>query len=191
MDPAAANEVTHFVTNPSAFAAIIALAYGLIKLLEIAITALAKKYAKGGDKAQSIEVSLDPELTAKITEMNDKISSMHGVMNKSDNDGTPMVYSSRSGTEAVRDIAVIIRNVSQTQERLAHVMERLEQKFAEHDRMDHAVQSSINNSLERLTKAFDDHDRRVAESMNIQNDILRIAQANQISILKHLAGDRE
>jgi hypothetical protein len=98
-----------------------------------------------------------------------------------------MVYSSRSGMEAVRDIAVIIRNVSQTQERLAHVMERLEGKFADHDRADHVIQSQINASIERMVKTFDEHDKRVSESINIQSDILRIAEQNQEAILRHLA----
>jgi hypothetical protein len=179
------NEVTHLVTNPSALAALIAVSYGLVKLLEMTITALVKKYTKG-DKQQSIDVSFDPEITNRITKISDKVEQMHSVMSKSDNDGTPMVYSSRSGMEAVRDIAVIIRNVSMTQERLAHVMERLEQKFTEHDRMDHTVQSNINISLERLMKAFDDHDKRVSEGLILQNDILRIAQANQEVIIRYL-----
>lgn len=191
MDAGAANDVAHIVTSPSAFAAIVALAYGLVKLLEMTITALVKKYTKSGDKAQSVEVTFDPEMMQKLTAMNEKVTAMYSVMSKSDNDGTPMVYSSRSGMEAVRDIAVIIRNVSQTQERLAHVMERLETKFAEHDRSDHTVQSNINSSLERLLKAFDDHDRRVSESINTTNEIMRIAQQNQISILKHLTGEKD
>lgn len=186
MDPAASQEVTHFVANPSAFAALVAVSLGLVKLLEITIIAVIKRYTKSGDRTQQVEVTLDPELTDKISQMNEKVTTMYSVMSKSDNDGTPMVYSSRSGMEAVRDIAVIIRNVSQTQERLAHVMERLEQKFAEHDRTDHTIQTSINQTLERLMRAFDDHDRRVAESINTTNDILRIAQSNQIAILKHL-----
>jgi len=190
MDANSATEVTHLVTNPTAFAALVAISMGLVKLLEMTVTALVKKYGKG-DKSQQVEVTFDSEITEKIQQMSEHVNTMYNVMGRTDNDGTPMVYSSRSGMEAVRDIAVIIRNVSQTQERLAHVMERLEGKFADHDRNDHAVQTSINNSLERLLKTFDEHDRRVAESINTTNEVLRIAQQNQIAMLKHLQGKKE
>lgn len=174
---------TELVTSPSALGVAVAVALGLMRLLEITILAIVKKFGKGGHE-RVVDVSLDATLTEKINKMADRIGHVHDVVDKTDNDGIPMVYSSRSSVEATREIVMIIRNVSQTQERLAHVMERLEHKFLEHDRQDAVVQTNINNSLERLARAFDDHDRRVTESSQFQDEI-----ASQIEKTNELLGD--
>lgn len=182
MDPATATQMA----DPTTLAMLVAAVMGLIKVLEISIQALVKKYGKQ-DKTNDISITLDPDVTKKITAIADKIDQVHTVMQKTDNDGTPMVYSSRSGMEAVRDIAVIIRNVSMTQERLANVMDRLEQKFSEHDRTDSSVQQQIAGGLERLLRAFEDHDKRMASFMATQNDYLRTAQQNAETILRKVS----
>lgn len=170
MDPVAATEATHIMGSPSAFAAMIAVALGLMKLLEVAIMAIVKKYT-GKDGKPVVEVTLDPALIEKISSIADEVSHVHDVIRKTDNDGTPMVYSSRSGIEAVRELTMLLKSVSLTQERLAHVMDRLENKFIDHDRQDALIQNAINSTLERLLKAFDEHDNRVMEAIRLQNEI--------------------
>jgi hypothetical protein len=182
MDPQTAVTTTSALSNPSVFASMMALAFGLMKLLEITLTALFKKYKL--TKPQKIEVQLDPELAQRIMEMDEKLNSMSNVMGRTDNDGTPMVYSSRSGVDAVREIAIIMRNTSQTLERLAHMLERLEQKFVDHDRTDAATFANMNGQMERMMRSFDEHDKRVMESLNVQIDIRRIAEENRRKLEK-------
>jgi hypothetical protein len=174
MDPQSLTQITadapHIILSPQVFAAAIALSFGLIKLLELTLTALIKKYKP--EKPQQVVVEFDPEMQKRIADMDEKLNSMSNVLSRTDNDGTPMVYSSRSMVETIREIAVIIRNVSATQERLAHVMDRLEQKFSDHDRSDSIVQTQINQTLERLMRAFDDHDKRVHDAIAMQSEIL-------------------
>jgi hypothetical protein len=165
-------EVVNSAVNTPVLAAIIALAFGLVKVLVIEVQALVKKYGKP-QSAQAVEIQFDPEVSKRISDMSEQVDRMSNVMGKTDNDGTPMVYSSRSGMEAVRDIAVIIRSVSTAQERLARVMERLEERFVDHDKTDAATFHQMNSSLERLVKAFDDHDRRVADHAAVQTEILQ------------------
>ena len=164
VEPVGADGIIQLVSNPTGIGVAVAIALGFIRLLEILIVALVRKLNKNG-KEHVMEVTLDQDLVKRISDMAEKIGFLHDIVGKTDNDGTPMVYSSRSNVEATRDIVAIIRNVQLSQERTAHIMERLEQKFFEHDRQDAVVQTQINNSLERLTRAFDEHDKRVTQQL--------------------------
>lgn len=181
MPPPGTEQVLHF-SNPALLAALIALSMALVKVLEVAVSGLIKKYGKQKDTTTQIDVSLDSETQRRINETHDKIDRVAQLLSKTDNDGTPMVYSSRSGMEAVRDIAVIIRSVSLAQERLASIMERLEGKFSQHDQQDQLTFAQMNQSIVRLLEAFDDHDRRVMETLQLQQRIKEIAEANQIRL---------
>lgn len=177
MDPQTAVAGTKVVVDPTIMTSMMALAFGLMKLLELTLTALFKKYKPS--KPQHVEVEFDPELSKKINNMDEKLSAMVSVMARTDNDGTPMVYSSRTSVDAVREIVIVIRNISQTQERLAHMLERLEQKFVDHDRADNVLSAQINTTLDRMLRSFDEHDKRVMESLSLQMDIRRISEENR------------
>jgi hypothetical protein len=154
MDPAAVGQ-----SSPGLLAAFIAISLALVKILELSIVALIKKVKPPKDA--HVQVSLEPETLHKFTDVHTMVTDIHGLVKKTDNDGTPMIYSSRSGMEAVRDIAVIIRNVNQTQERIMSLIERLEQKFSDHDRADAIVQGEIAAALQRVGNQVEANGRRL------------------------------
>lgn len=137
--------------------ALIALAMGLVKVIETAVGALARRIRP--PRPQMVEVKLLPADSEALHDVRERVARMDGILAKTDNDGTPMVYSSRTGTEAVRDTAVIIRSIQQTQERILALIERLEDRFAQHDANDQKIQVSIVSTLERIAKVQEDHDR--------------------------------
>lgn len=144
-------------TNPATLAALIGLSLALVKVLEIAITGLVRKVRP--PKEQQVTVHLAQETVDRLDQVHAQVGDLHRIMTKTDNDGTPMVYSSRSGTEAVRDTAAIIRQIQIAQEQIIRLIEKMEQRFEQHDLNDQKVQGSLVTALERIARTTDDHDR--------------------------------
>lgn len=114
-------------------AGLFALALGLVKVVEVSIAMIAKRVS--GTKSEKVDkidrvvvVQLDPEVSRLIRDTHDRVHTLHDIVNVKDHDGVPMVYSSRTMAENVTLIAAAMKDVSSSQERLADVMEKIEDK---------------------------------------------------------------
>lgn len=115
--------------DASTTAGLFALAMGLMKVLEIMATWLVKKMGPTKEKSEKVlVVQLDPEVSRMIRDTHDNVHRMHDVLSVKDHDGVPMVYSSRTTAENVNSIAAAMRDVASAQERIAGVIEKIEDK---------------------------------------------------------------
>lgn len=183
-------------------AALIALIIALVQIMGKMFDWIFKKLSKNGGKesSSSITVQLDPEVSRLIKETADDMHEVKSTIGRVDVDGTPMVYSSRKGFDALGQLAQVVRDVATTQVRLAASLDRLESKFEAHDKADAITFQRMNTSLERvetladqnhdaltsygrdhasalvkldqIAEEFRDHDRRVMEAVSIQKDII-------------------
>ena len=142
--------------DPATTAAIFALLMAIVKVVEKIVSWATSKIPSKASKSVSAKVNtivhLDPGVSQAISETGRNVREMHAVLNRVDLDGTPMVYSSRSDTEHLRQTALIMQEVSRTMERIVDSLERLETKFEHHDRADTLSHSRIEDSLERVEK---------------------------------------
>lgn len=98
-------------------AGLIALALAVVKVLEVAIGALAKKMSPSKDEKVTV-VQFDPEVSRMIKATHDRVHTMHEVTNVKDHDGIPLVYSSRTVGEHVTATAAAVKDNSVKLDRL-------------------------------------------------------------------------
>lgn len=84
------------ISNESVHAAIIALALGLLKVVEILVGWIVKKF-NHGDKAPTAVtiVQLDPEASRMIRETNEMVADIHSAVDRTDPDGSLLIYGPR------------------------------------------------------------------------------------------------
>jgi hypothetical protein len=181
-------------------AALIALIIALVKIVEKMIDWIFRKVGpKTGREPGAITVQLDPEVSKLIKETADDMHEVKMTMSRVDVDGTPMVYSSRKGYDALNQLASVVRDIATTQVRLAAGLDRLEAQFTAHDRADAITFNRIDGSitrvenvassnhelllrfgkdheqalarLDKIQEEFNDHDRRVMEAVSLQKEI--------------------
>lgn len=113
-------------------AALLAISIGLLKIVEKVIEWGFKKVSERNGNAVNTgitSVQLDPESARYFREIYEKAHDIHNTISIKDNDGVPMVYSSRSNNENVKDIALCLRDVSSSQERITSALDKIEDKI--------------------------------------------------------------
>lgn len=128
--------------EPTTLAALLALTMALVKVVERLIDVGMEKIKARRPRAASgvTVVQLDADTTHIIREIAQKSSDMHAILHVRDNDGAPLVYSSRSAlsdvsdvlkevVEAQREVVDAQKNLAHTQERIIDRLETVEEKL--------------------------------------------------------------
>jgi hypothetical protein len=106
-------------------AALIAVAMGLVRIVEKIVEWGVKKMS--GEEKKAVVV-LDPDTTRIINEIHSRTLSLTETIGLRDPDGVPMVYSSRQVAEDVRATALVLRDISYTQQKLLDRLEALDDR---------------------------------------------------------------
>ena len=109
-------------------AGLIALAIGLVKIVEKLVEWVIKKMSPDGGKNV---VQLDPEMSRMVQETHARVVVMADTMSVKDGDGVPMVYSSRVIADDVRSTAMILKDISYTQQKLLDRLESLDERVSD------------------------------------------------------------
>jgi nitrate reductase NapAB chaperone NapD len=124
----------------AAMAGLISVIVALAKVIEALVGKVASSRKK--DKENSVPeaekpviVQLDPESSRMLRETYESTRNLENIVYLKDKDGVPLVYSPRSMTENVVQIATSMRDVVTTQERTVHVLERIEDKVDDNGRI--------------------------------------------------------
>lgn len=131
----------------------IAIAVLLSKVIEHLVGLLVKRFEKKEEEVIPI-VKLDPSVVAQLGEAAQSIHDMKNVMMKVDVDGTPLVYSSRTGLETLRTIAGAMQQLSSNQDRIAGTLEKLYEKFEMHDKQEQIERVKIESRLAGIESKF-------------------------------------
>lgn len=138
--------------SPEIAVGLVALVVGLVRIVEVilrwGLNKVQKKQAQGASKP--LVVQLDPEVSKIIHETDQNVRDMHMVMGRVDQDGTPMVYSSRSGIDTLREIAAMVKQAAASQERLAATLDRLDTRFTDHDQHEQITHNRMQDTLEAI-----------------------------------------
>ena len=127
-------------------AGLLALAMGLLKVLEVFGGWLVKKMSpdKEGSEKKVVVVQLDPEVSRLIHDTHDKVIRLHDINNVKDHDGIPLVYSSRTMAENVSAVAAAVRDVSSSQEKIVDVLKELDDKVEDNgDKLDDVLKAVV------------------------------------------------
>lgn len=95
-------------------------------------------------------VQLDPEVSRVIHETAQAIKGVSEIVERRDDSGVPLVYSDRRQEGAVVKIADVLKDLSETQRRLAESMARLDSRFETHDKTDTLTWARISDTLIRI-----------------------------------------
>lgn len=99
----------------------------IVALVEL-VKWLVQKVA-GGKKPGIAHARLEPETNSLIRELHDSTKKIEEIISLRDPDGIPFVYSPRSIVAVQKEIAEILRAVSVSQQRVAEVCERIEERL--------------------------------------------------------------
>lgn len=167
--------------DPTITAVLIALALVLAETIKLVVAWTAKKIRKDkGDDVQTVEVHLDPEVSRIIHEMSQEVRSLGGVISKSDQDGVPLIYSSRSDAQNLKTIVDVMKEISAFQQRVVALSERLDGRFEKHDKEDAVTFNRMENILIRVDSSTrenrdnikdiirqnDNHDKKVISAVS-------------------------
>lgn len=100
----------------------IALALGLVKLLEHLITWITKK-AKGEEREKTVVVELGPEPSRMLREVYEATQDIRQVTELKDNDGVPLVFTPRSMIQT--QMAAALRDVDRKTDEIAESVEQI------------------------------------------------------------------
>jgi len=181
-------------------AALIALAMGMMEVIKQLVSWIGKKITGKDRDGTTLMVQLDPEVSRIIHESGEQVKAMSALVSRTDNDGVPLVYSDRKSEENVGKLAELMKDLTDSQRRLADSMARLDTAFESHDKTDaivfarmsdaqariEAIASSNRDSLiefrrdhvaalsalDKIQRDASDHDRRVTTAISLQQDIL-------------------
>lgn len=98
----------------------------LVKIVEKLVDWGVSKFT--GNKSEHITMQLDPETARAIHETNLKMAGVADITTLKDHDGVPMVYCLRSIPEDLRQTAILLRDISYTQQRLLDRLEALDDR---------------------------------------------------------------
>jgi hypothetical protein len=117
--------------DDATIAGLLALAIGLIKVIEVLVIWGMKKMKSGREGANGhvTLVQLDPSTSQALKEILEKVHDVHQISQVKDQDGIPMMYSSRSNNENVKQIALCLRDVSHCQERIVEKLDKMNDKL--------------------------------------------------------------
>lgn len=153
--------------DPTITAVLIALALVLAETIKLVVAWTAKKIKKDkGEDAQKFDVHLDPEISRLIHDMSQEVRMLGGVISKSDQDGVPLIYSSRSDAQNLKVVVDVMKELSAFQQRIVSLSERLDSKFEKHDKEDAVVFNRMENILIRV-------DGSIRENRDNIKDIIR------------------
>lgn len=139
-------------TDPAVLmAGLIALAMGMMELVKTIFTWVSRKLY-GKHEGDQVLVHLDPEVSRAIRETAKNMEEVLHVVTRVDLDGTPMVYTSRSGNEHLRAVVEVIRDIQRSQERLVTALEKLDGRFDDHDREERITHGRMQDTLEAMKK---------------------------------------
>ena len=131
--------------SEATIAGLLALALGLVKVVEIFGTWAMKKMSPAKSEKSSekvVVVQLDAEVSRMIRDTHDRVHTMHEVTNVRDHDGIPLVYSSRTTGENVSAVAAAVRDISSSQEKIVDVLKDLDEKVEENsDKLDDVLKN--------------------------------------------------
>lgn len=157
MNPTTSSELIQI--SPELAVGLVALTVGLVRIMEVILKwglGKLKKDPHPTGTTKPMVVQLDPEVSKLIHETDQNVRDMHMVMGRVDQDGTPMVYSSRSGIDTLREIAAMVKETARSQERLAATLDRLDGRFESHDREEQLahtrMQDAVDNIHEQIKK---------------------------------------
>lgn len=115
--------------NEAIIAALIAIVVSFAKIVEMCIGWFVGKFKKK-EGTNGHNIHLDPETCRILRDIYEKSHDLFNVIGVKDSDGVPMVYSSRSNNENVQQIALILRDVVNTQERIVTCLDRMNEKVS-------------------------------------------------------------
>lgn len=146
------------IENPALSAVLIALALILAETIKLLITWMSKKMKREkSEQTETVEVDLDPEISRAIHEIGHQVREMYSVLSKCDNDGVPMVYSSRTDAQNLKMIVDVMKELSAFQQRLVAISERLDNRFERNDKNDALVFDRVENLLRRIDKTAEEN----------------------------------
>jgi hypothetical protein len=128
--------MTPELSGPGTLAVLVAVCMALLKIIERLLDWVGDKVFKKKD---------DDDCPG-----DEQIGQIHSIVTKLDLDGTPMVYSSRSNSAMLKSVVDVVRDVSNSQERIAQVLEKMSDRFQTHDTKDQVFQSQIREKLEAI-----------------------------------------
>lgn len=79
--------------NPTTVATLLALALGLVKIVESLVVWTVKRFSKEEDKVTIVE--LGPEASRLLRDMGSQVATIHSIQTKTDDVGSPLVYGPR------------------------------------------------------------------------------------------------
>ncbi len=109
-------------------AGLIAVAIGLVKIVEKLVEWTFKKMSPDGAKPV---VELSPEISRLIHETHQRTVLMAEIMGVKDGEGVPLMYSSRVIAEDVRSTAMVLKDISYTQQKLLDRLEALDERVSD------------------------------------------------------------
>jgi uncharacterized protein Yka (UPF0111/DUF47 family) len=144
------------INDPGLLTGLLIMAITLVKIIDKLIDIATNRFKKNKGETGTTVVQLDPEMSKMISTTSENVRDVHAVMGRVDKDGTPMVYSSRSGTETLREIVMTLRDIASSQERLAASLDKMETRAMERDREDMVTLNNIQSSADRIERKLDD-----------------------------------
>lgn len=106
-------------------AGLIAVAIGLVKIIEKLVEWTIKKMSPNNER---MSVVLDTETLKLLHETYTKSAIATEIMVLKDTDGVPMVYTPRSIPDDLRQTALLLRDISYTQQKLLDRLEALDDR---------------------------------------------------------------
>lgn len=121
------------MTDQATIAGLLALAIGLVRVLEKVIEWGSKKIRGGTENRGETTtiVRLDGETTRMVHDIHTRTGWMSETMSVKDPDGTPMIYSPRSIGDDMKDIASLIRDASLVNQRVLDRLESLDDRVTD------------------------------------------------------------
>ncbi|HEU5118862.1 MAG TPA: hypothetical protein VFT74_19875, partial [Isosphaeraceae bacterium] len=105
--------------------ALLGIALGFVRIVEAVIEWAAKKMGNGKShggnpsaNGHTMMVTLDPESSRMIRETYERTANVQDIVQRRDPDGTPLVYMPRSFGDTQQRTLELVRDVSQSQERV-------------------------------------------------------------------------
>lgn len=135
-------------SDPTLTALVVTLAMGLVEIIKILVGWIGKKVTK--QHSQTLLVQLDPEVSQIIHETGNEVKDVRAVISRVDADGVPLVYADRKVEHNVESIATALNKTVEQQAVLASALQKLMDRFEEHDRSDALTFARIVDSQARL-----------------------------------------
>jgi uncharacterized protein YukE len=149
-----------------------------VKLIGTLVDQVIRKYSP--QKEQTL--TLDPVISQMLGVVASKVGDIDVLLTKTDNEGIPMVYSSRQLTEYSKVMAKDLAELAHHQVEIAQELKSFKEKFETHDREDHIYFSKLTQVMEGMAKGVSDnrdslirsasnHEQAMAKLEKIQDEM--------------------